>query len=111
MSADGHQDDVVRGAATHRPYARLDQKGPSGTSAPDGLSGTLRPMEANAGGFALVDIEKIQQRVDRARRRVDEATLGSPDWDAAMAELEEIEGTEAWLARRPRGSAPVELVG
>jgi hypothetical protein len=100
-----------RGAATHRPYARMDQNGPFGTSEPDQSSGTLGPMEANAGGFALVDIEKLQLRVDRARRRVDDATIGSPDWDAAMAELEEVEEIEARLARRAPASAPVELVG
>jgi len=65
-------------------------------------------MDATTGGFALTDLAQLLRRADRARRRVDEATAGSPDWDAAMAELEEIEG---WLAERTSKPDLVELAG
>jgi len=65
-------------------------------------------MEAIAGGIARVDVAELNRRADRARRRVDESTTGSPDWDAAMAELEEL---EARLAQPLVVAEPVELAG
>ncbi len=90
------------------PYSRTGEKGPFGTSAAARVSRTIEPMEATTGGFALTELVQLQRRAERAQRRVNEATTGSPDWDAAMAELEEV---EAWLAQRAPRAELIELVG
>jgi len=65
-------------------------------------------METTVGGFMFTDADELHQRAERARRRLDEATVGSPDWDAAMAQLDEV---EAWLAERASSPELLELAG
>ena len=45
---------------------------------------------------SLADAER---RLERARRRAAEAARGSPDWDAAMDEVEELEARVEALRR------------
>jgi phage shock protein A len=65
-------------------------------------------VDATAGGLGFTDLDELVRRAERARRRVDEATTGSPDWDAAMAELEELEDR---LTQRSAAPDLVELAG
>ena len=39
----------------------------------------------------LDDLDILRARLERARRRAAEAAPGSPDWDAAMAHIEDLE--------------------
>jgi hypothetical protein len=37
------------------------------------------------------ELDILRSRLERARRRLDDATPYSPDWDAAMAQVEDLE--------------------
>ena len=37
------------------------------------------------------ELEILRSRLERARRRLADATPYSPDWDAAMAQVEDLE--------------------
>jgi len=46
------------------------------------------------------DVALLTARLDRAYRRAADATPGSPDWDAAMALVEDLERRVADLSER-----------
>lgn len=52
------------------------------------------------------ELAAIRGRLSRARRRVEGATRGGPEWDAAMDELEELEARFGALLDDGRGPTP-----
>ncbi|HKG56379.1 MAG TPA: hypothetical protein VKA85_03960 [Candidatus Limnocylindrales bacterium] len=47
-------------------------------------------------------VDSLQAKVQRARWRVRMATVGSPEWDAAVTGLEELEAELARLTKQRR---------
>jgi hypothetical protein len=62
----------------------------------------------------MPELEALQTQIQRARWRVRSATIGSPEWDAALSGLEDLERTlrRARRLAQPRadhGSAAAQL--
>lgn len=55
--------------------------------------------------------DDLRRRLARARARLEAAAPYSPDWDAAMAEIEEIEGRLSAVRTTDPGATPEAVSG
>lgn len=60
-------------------------------------------------GREMADLEALRIQVQRARWRVRAATIGSPEWDAAVSGLEELEA--ALRTAKPRRRTAMRISG